>query len=132
MKTRTNTPMDRAASQELRDESVDGGFTLIEIVIAIVLVGILSAVAVIGIGSLTSKGNNAACTSSLDAAKAATVVHYAAAGAYPASLTAMTTSNPQEFTLPSGVTVAGGGMSTTGANWTLTMTAGNPPTFACT
>jgi prepilin-type N-terminal cleavage/methylation domain-containing protein len=128
MKTRNVTPMDGAAS----DTAIDQGFTLIEIVIAIVLVGILSAVAVIGIGSLTSKGNNAACTSSLDAAKAATVVHYAAAGAYPTTLAQMTTSNPQEYTLPSGVTVASSGLSTTGATWTLTMTPGNPPTFACT
>ncbi len=34
----------------------DKGFTLIEILIAIVLVGILSAVAVIGISNLVSKG----------------------------------------------------------------------------
>ncbi|MCU1361689.1 MAG: hypothetical protein JWN99_2978 [Ilumatobacteraceae bacterium] len=131
MKTGNVTPMDGSASME----SLDEGFTLIEIVIAIVLVGILSAVAVIGIGSLTNKGNSAACTSSLDAAKAATVVHYAAAGAYPATLTAMTSSTPQELTLPSGVTVAGTGLSTTGASWTLTMTpgaSGAAPTFVCT
>ncbi len=37
-------------------ENDDKGFTLVEILIAIVLVGILSAVAVVGISNLVSKG----------------------------------------------------------------------------
>ncbi|MEZ5249414.1 MAG: type II secretion system protein [Ilumatobacteraceae bacterium] len=53
----------------------DRGFTLVEILIAIVLVGILSAVVVVGIGNLTDKGTDAAAAS-LDAAKSATVVYY--------------------------------------------------------
>ena len=43
-------------------EQDDKGFTLIEILIAIVLVGILSAVAVVGISNLVSKGSTSACT----------------------------------------------------------------------
>lgn len=112
----------------------DRGFTLMEIVIAIALVGILSAVAVVGIGSLTSKGSQSACTSSLDAAKAATVVHFAGSAAYPTSLTQMTTTNPAELTLPSGVTLNGNGRVARGNGWTLTMTVGangQPPTFVC-
>lgn len=112
----------------------DKGFTLVEILIAIVVVGILSAVVVIGISSLTSKGNSTACSTSRDAAVAAATVHYANTGAYPATLTAMTTASPVELSLPSNVTVDSGGMATTGASWTLTMTAGASgaaPTFAC-
>lgn len=120
-----------AARRRPAGERDDEGFTLVEIVIAIVLVGILSAVAVVGIGSLTSKGNSSACQASLDAAKAAVVVHLASAGSYPATLTAMTTGASPAYTLPTGVTVAPSGLSTTGANWTLTMTPGQPPTFAC-
>ena len=112
-------------------DQTDRGFTLVEIVIAIVLVGILSAVAVVGIGSLTNKGNSSACQASLDAAKAAVAVHLASTNSYPATLTAMTSGATPALTLPSGVTVAPSGMATTGANWTLTMTAGQPPTFAC-
>ena len=105
-------------------QSRDEGFTLIEILIAIVVVGILSAVVVIGISSLTSKGNSTACGTSKDAAVAAAVVHYA-----------NTTASPVELALPSNITVAAGGMATTGATWTLTMTAGAAgvaPTFICT
>jgi prepilin-type N-terminal cleavage/methylation domain-containing protein len=127
MKQRDVTQMNEAGTDPMRDQ----GFTLVEIVIAIVLVGILSAVAVVGIGSLTGKGNDAACKSSLDAAKAASVVHFASNGAYPATLTDMTAGSPAALTLPTSVTVATGGMRTQGATWTLTMTAGSPPTFVC-
>lgn len=116
-------------------QSRDEGFTLIEILIAIVVVGILSAVVVIGVSSLTSKGNSTACNASKDAGVAAAVVHYANTGSYPATLLAMTTASPVELTLPSNITVAAGGLATTGATWTLTMTAGASgaaPTFVCT
>ncbi|MFM2077259.1 MAG: hypothetical protein RJA49_1149 [Actinomycetota bacterium] len=115
----------------------DEGFTLIEILIAIVVVGILSAVAVVGISSLTSKGNNSACTASADAAKAATVVYYASNNKYPITLDLLTTGAAAPLVLPTGVTVATGAKVTAGATWTLTMNVDGtnpltvPPTFAC-
>ena len=113
----------------------DKGFTLIEILIAIVLVGILSAVAVVGISNLVGKGSTSACSASLDASKAAAAVHFAGnANTYPATFTAMTTSGA--LTLPSGVTVDTTGLiATSGTSWTLTMTPGSgsaAPTFVCT
>ena len=118
----------------------DRGFTLVEILIAIVLVGVLSAVVVVGISSLTKQGSESACAASLDASKAGTVVYYAAhANTYPPSFTELTTANgqvPAALTLSSGATV-----NTTNAHaiaqgtaWTLTMTdgvGGATPTFAC-
>ncbi len=112
--------------------SNDKGFTLIEVLIAIVVVGILSAVVIIGIGALTNKGSSSACQASADAAKAAATVHYANTGSYPATLYDMTVTTPKELELPSGVTVANAAQATSGATWILTMTAGTPPTFACT
>jgi prepilin-type N-terminal cleavage/methylation domain-containing protein len=132
----------------------DKGFTLVEILIAIVLIGILSAVVVIGISNLTSKGSSSACTASLDAAKAGAVVYYASNNnAYPTTLAQMTTGSgsgataiPAALTLPSNVTVntaaitgppavaIGMQASPTGGGWFLTMTAGvnnAAPTFAC-
>jgi len=126
--------MRAAAVTDPRRRRRDEGFTLIEILIAIVLVGILSAVVVIGVGSLTDSGENSACTASLDASKAASVVHFANHGSYPATFTVMTSTNPPELTLPSGVSVSTNGLSVLGNGWTLTLTPGTSgaqPTFAC-
>ena len=126
----------------------DRGFTLVEILIAIVLVGILSGVVVVGISNLTSKGSQSACTASLDAAKAGTIVYFTSNAAYPTTLTQLTASTPtvpSALTLPSGVTIntaavttpvraAAGMQASSGTSWRLTMTAGTngaAPTFAC-
>ena len=122
----------------------DEGFTLIEILIAIVLVGILSAVAVVGISNLVSKGTSSACGTSKDAATAASAVYFASNGSYPATLAALVGNG---LTLPAGVSTnatattgptppaAAVGMQTTGASWFLTMTTAGtataPPVFGC-
>ena len=112
----------------------DDGFTLVEILIAIVLVGVLSAVVVVGVGSLTSKGSAAGCSASKDAARTAASAHWASTGAYPTTLTAMTTSTPATLTLPSGTSIDGSGLVLTGSGWTMTMTpgtGGGPPSLLC-
>lgn len=127
----------------------DNGFTLIEILIAIVLVGILSAVAVVGISNLVSKGNKSACQASADAAKAASAVFFANGNVYPATLADLTAAGTTgaPLALPSGVSVnsspvtstatspaAAANLQTTGGSWLLTMTPGvngAAPTFAC-
>jgi prepilin-type N-terminal cleavage/methylation domain-containing protein len=134
---------------QIDGEKDNKGFTLIEILIAIVLIGILSAVAVVGISNLVSKGGSSACGATKDAATAASAVYYTSVtpNAYPLTLTALAGSGA--FTLPTNVTVnplavttpvapqivAGAGMQTTGASWYLTMTtAGSAtvaPVFAC-
>ena len=116
----------------------DSGFTLVEILIAIVLIGVLSAVAVVGVSSLTSRGSESACEASLDAAKAATVVYFASNdNTYPDDFDALTggTDPALELPSPNTVTAASDGVSTaTVGTWTLTMAApdGNAkPTFEC-
>lgn len=119
----------------------DGGFTLIEILIAIVLVGILSAVAVVGISSLVSKGGRSACTSSADAAKAGSSVYFANNTRYPANFLELTApgATGAPMTMPAGVTpspiLASTLVVNSGTSWTLTMTPGagtSAPTFVCT
>ena len=112
----------------------DHGFTLVEILIAIVLVGILSAVVVVGVGSLTSKGSGAACAASKDAARTGATVYFASNGSQPTTISAMTTATPPALTLPSGVTIDASGLVAAGSGWQLVMLAGSgatPPTFAC-
>ncbi len=125
----SRAPHDAAGKRE------DKGFTLVEILIAIVLVGILSAVVVVGISNLTSKGSSSACKASADAAKAGAVVYYSTNSyAYPSTITAMTSSSPAALTLPAGVTLNSAGTVATGDGWSLTMAAssnGNAPTFTC-
>ncbi len=134
-----NQDITAAPSQRTRQ---DKGFTLVEILIAIVLVGILSAVVVVGVGNLTSKGTSAACAASLDAAKSSTVVFYGSNNStWPATMLAMTQTTPPALSLPTGVTlntsiVSGNAIGTvaTGSGWTLTMTpsvGGAQPTFVC-
>lgn len=119
----------------------DRGFTLVEILIAIVLVGILSAVVVVGVSNLTEKGSSSACVASLDAAKTGSVVYYTSNMAYPTTLAQMTSTDPPMLSLPSGVTLNSSavgnnavGTVASGQGWTLTMTpgaTGRTPTFAC-
>ncbi|HEY7627692.1 MAG TPA: type II secretion system protein [Ilumatobacteraceae bacterium] len=128
------------------DDRSDKGFTLVEILIAIVLVGILAAVAVVGISNLVSKGSSSACTATADSAKAATAVYFASHQAYPADFLALTVDavNGPALTLPAGVSattgtgaepwaiVAGIKAVKNGSAWTLTMdTTKSPPTFTC-
>jgi prepilin-type N-terminal cleavage/methylation domain-containing protein len=120
---------------QIDGEKDDEGFTLIEILIAIVLVGILSAVAVVGISNLVSKGGSSACTATRDAATSASAVYFASSGGYPINFSVMTSSTPPTLSLPSGVTLSATPFTTlTGSGWTLVMstigTATTAPVFS--
>ena len=117
--------------KERREE----GFTLIELLISIVVVGILTAVVIVGIGGLNDTGAKGACQASRDAAKAASTVHKANQGVYPTTFTDMTGATPSpELDLGDGVTPNGAGTVLTGDGWTLGISGGGgtPPVFtAC-
>ena len=120
---------------ELERES---GFTLIELLIAIVVAGILTAVAIVGIAGLTDSGSKSACKSSADAARAATAVFYAnsatedAGGrAYPQNLGDLTGSDPPLMEFPTNGEPQPTGTDYSVNGWTLTMHPGTPPTYTC-
>ncbi|MFN8021531.1 MAG: prepilin-type N-terminal cleavage/methylation domain-containing protein [Acidimicrobiales bacterium] len=111
----------------------DRGFTLVEILVAIVLVGIASSVVVVGVSNLTSKGGGAACSASLDAAKAGSQVYLVNTGSYPTTMTQLTAGASPALTVPNGVVVDSSGMALKASGWVLTMgsAAQNAPAFTC-
>jgi prepilin-type N-terminal cleavage/methylation domain-containing protein len=123
------------------DRHDDKGFTLIEILIAIVLIGVLSAVAVVGIGNMLSTGSTSACEASKDASKAASAVYFAShSNVYPVDFEELTTADvgppaiPASLELPDSVTppAVGDLTVTSGSSWDLTMDiTDTPPTFLC-
>ena len=114
------------------DKTADGGFTLIEIVVSIVLIGILAAVAVVGISRLTGKATAASCAASADAARTAVNAYLVNRTVYPTSMTELTASIAGVapfLAVPPGASVSDRDLVTGG--WTLTMSASVPPTFTC-
>ena len=111
------------------------GFTLVEILIAIVVVGILAAVAIVGINSLTDTGKDSACKASADAARAASAAYFANNAAYPANFTAFTSTQSagtqKEFVVPDDASIGANSISVSG-KWTLNGNfAGSTPVFTC-
>jgi prepilin-type N-terminal cleavage/methylation domain-containing protein len=100
------------------EDKKEQGFTLIELLVAIVVVGILTAVAIVGIGGLTNKGESSACSATKDAVKAAQSVHYSNNdGVYPTTFQQMVTDKELEL---SGNTSIDGSGNIAGTGWTLT------------
>jgi prepilin-type N-terminal cleavage/methylation domain-containing protein len=124
-------------TQKHTKQEREQGFTLIELLIAIVVVGVLTAVAIVGIGGLTDNGKTAACQATSDASKAASAVFFAnsANGTFPTDFFDLT-SPKKVLDIPSSVTPtapAAGALVLTGKSWTLTMSGGgaSAPVFDC-
>ena len=75
-----------------------GGFTLVELMIVIVLLGILAAVAVFAVGGINENGETSACKANLKTSEVAVEAYYAKAlpHAYPPNLQALT-QDPNKF-----------------------------------
>ena len=70
--------------QRARDE--ESGFTLIELMIVIVILGVLAGIVIFAVGGITDKGNTAACKSDVKTVDVAVEAYLAKNGSYPAAL----------------------------------------------
>jgi len=64
----------------------EGGFTLIELMIVIVILGILAGIVLFAVGGITDRGTTAACKTDLSTIQTGVEAYYAKNGAYPADL----------------------------------------------
>ena len=122
-------------SQEPGRERAAPGFTLPELVCAIVLVGLLSGAAILDIGSLPHTASTHACVASVEAAKIASAAYFVNThGTYPTRWANLTTPSPPLYVLPSGVSInRRKPKELDGNGWTLTMRGGGATetTFRC-
>jgi prepilin-type N-terminal cleavage/methylation domain-containing protein len=64
----------------------EGGFTLVELLVVIVILGILAAVAVFAVGGITDKGKASSCKSDLKSVEVASEAYYAKNIAYASAI----------------------------------------------
>jgi general secretion pathway protein G len=76
--------------------SGEGGFTLIELIIVILILGILAAIVVFAVGGVQDKGQTSACATEKKTLETAIEAYYAKNTAYPATAAALTAA-PNKF-----------------------------------
>ena len=64
----------------------EGGFTLIELMIVIVILGILAGIVLFAVGGITDRGTTAACKTDVSTIQTGVEAFYAKNGSYPAHL----------------------------------------------
>ena len=101
----------RRIQQRRAIEGSDSGFTLIELLIVIVVLGILAAIVVFSLGTITGKSAVAACQADAQQLNTGLAAYYAANQVYPDQAAATTTS------------------ANTGAGFTGTYPSGLAPAF---
>jgi prepilin-type N-terminal cleavage/methylation domain-containing protein len=69
----------------------EGGFTLVELLVVIVIIGILSAVAVFAVSGITNRGQSTACSADKNTVRVAQEANFAQLGAYAADGAALVT-----------------------------------------
>lgn len=82
----------RRIQQKRAIEGSDSGFTLIELLIVIVVLGILAAIVVFSLGTITGKSALAACQADAQQLNTGLAAYYAANQSYPDTFAAATTS----------------------------------------
>ncbi len=91
-----------------RKNLLQKGFTLVELLVVIVILGILAAVVVFAVGGSTDKAQASSCAAEKSALGSAVEAYRASVGSYPTTITQLTTgSNRFLRSTPSWYTVTG-------------------------
>jgi prepilin-type N-terminal cleavage/methylation domain-containing protein len=105
------------------------GYTMVELIIVVVLVGFLTAAVGTVLMRTAGTGGSAACEQSKDAAAAAVMTHYTTMGSYPSGFAAMLDSGSLQLG-PSVVVDRTSRWASTD-EWRLQFLIGSPPSFRC-
>jgi prepilin-type N-terminal cleavage/methylation domain-containing protein len=101
----------------------DGGFTIVELLVVIVVIGILAAITIVSYSGITARATTQSNKSNASSIASAAMVVYANTGAYPVptatSSTNYTALNASDAKMPTGLLINNGVGPTTGANTTL-------------
>jgi general secretion pathway protein G len=93
----------------LQAKKNDEGFTLVEMLIVIVVLGILAGIAVFGVAQFRSDASAASCNATKKTVETAADAYNAKNGAYPASLQLLVNEGYlKSNTVPNDVTLTGG------------------------
>ena len=105
-------------SEKDHQNAIEQGFTLVELLIVIVILGILAGIVVFAVGNLTSSAKTNACSTEKSTIVTAQESYKAQNGAYPATLAILDTgANALLKTVPRNYTVDGtGGTILNGTN----------------
>jgi prepilin-type N-terminal cleavage/methylation domain-containing protein len=103
----------------------EGGFTLIELMIVIVILGILAGIVLFAVNGINDRGTSAACKTDQSTITTAVEAFYAKTGNYPGNLSPALTTGASQFLKWDNSFVDGTGAPTTAATQTSVQRNGN-------
>jgi len=106
-----------------RAKAEESGFTLIELMIVIVILGVLAGIVIFAVGGITDNGYVAACKSDVKTVDVAVEAYKAKNGSYPPNLDPALTTTPNIF-LRSQDGLAGTTLENVSGGYTVTYTPG--------